>query len=316
MALQIPDQLKADVPQTLFGKLLASTPVVLAVVATLLAGLASSEMTKAQYDRSLGAQQQSKAGDQWSFFQAKRLRGAYQSSTVELLTNLSQVRPFDPAALRTVAPSNPDLAAALNSDAGKQALDCLQHAQVPPVPAPSPMDPKVKAALDGLARLVPDAQMTALLAPVSDAMLETALDQAESQTEALDKATSPVNAAINQFDTALSRLPAPDSPTASSPNRDFTAARLQYTAVRYETEARLNQAIANLYELQVRKSNISAERHHKRSLQFFIGMLAAQLGVIVATFALAAKQRNLLWSLAAAVGLIAIAFAIYVYLYI
>jgi hypothetical protein len=316
MALAIPDQLKAGVPQTFFGKLLAATPVVLAVVATLLAGLASSEMTKAQYDRSLGAQQQSKAGDQWSFFQAKRLRGAYQSSTAELLTTLSQVRPLDPAALQSAAQANSDLAAVLRSDDAKLALGCLQRASVPDLPPAHPADPKVQAALDGLDHLVPDDRMAALLAPVSDQLLETALTQAESRTETLDNVTSPVNAAIDKLNAVLSRLPAPDSPAAPSLSRDFAAARLRYTAARYETEARLNQAIANLYELQVRKSNLSAVRHHDRSQQFFIGMLAAQLGVIVATFALAAKQRNLLWSLAAVVGLIAVAFAIYVYLYI
>jgi len=78
----------------------------------------------------------------------------------------------------------------------------------------------------------------------------------------------------------------------------------------------LNQAIANLYELQVRKSNTSAERHHARSQRFFLGMLAAQLGVIVSTFAHGARNRNLLWSLAAAAGVLAIVFAIYVYLYV
>jgi hypothetical protein len=45
-------------------------------------------------------------------------------------------------------------------------------------------------------------------------------------------------------------------------------------------------------------------------------MLAAQLGVIVSTLAMAARKRNLLWSIAAAAGLVAIAFAIYVYLYV
>ena len=78
----------------------------------------------------------------------------------------------------------------------------------------------------------------------------------------------------------------------------------------------MNQTIANLYELQVRKSNFSAERHHARSQKFFFGMLGAQLGVIVSTFAMAARNRNLLWSLAAAAGVLAIAFAIYVYLYV
>jgi hypothetical protein len=105
-------------------------------------------------------------------------------------------------------------------------------------------------------------------------------------------------------------------PSGGSLTRDFTAARLRYAALRYEVEARLNQAIANLYELQVRQSNISAERHHDRSQRFFFGMLAAQLGVIVSTLAMAARQRNLLWAVAAAAGLLAIAFAIYVYLYV
>jgi hypothetical protein len=55
---------------------LTTTPIVLAVVATFLAGQSSSEMTRAQYHRSLASQNQSKAGDQWAFFQAKRNRGS------------------------------------------------------------------------------------------------------------------------------------------------------------------------------------------------------------------------------------------------
>ena len=45
MKTEIPDALKQGVPQTMWGKILVSTPVVMTVVATLLAGLASSEMT-------------------------------------------------------------------------------------------------------------------------------------------------------------------------------------------------------------------------------------------------------------------------------
>src|SRR5436853_7188981 len=97
---QVPDELKADVPPGIFGKILAATPVVMAVVATMLAGLASSEMTRAQYDRSLAAQQQSKAGDQWSFFQAKRLRGAYQQNTADLVQSLTEVHPLETDAIR------------------------------------------------------------------------------------------------------------------------------------------------------------------------------------------------------------------------
>lgn len=75
MKLKIPDALKADMPQTMWGRILAATRAVMALVATLPAGVACGEMTRAQYDPSLAARQQSKAGDQWGHFQAKRLRG-------------------------------------------------------------------------------------------------------------------------------------------------------------------------------------------------------------------------------------------------
>ena len=44
-------------------------------------------------------------------------------------------------------------------------------------------------------------------------------------------------------------MPAGASAASSSLTRDFTAARLKYAELGYEVEARLNQAIANLYEL-------------------------------------------------------------------
>src|SRR5436190_8176106 len=100
MKIKIPDELKTDVLQTVWRKILTATPVVMTVVATALAGLASSEMTRAQYDRSLAAQQQSKAGDQWSYFQAKRLRGAMQHSTLDLLQSTTQVHPLTEAAVK------------------------------------------------------------------------------------------------------------------------------------------------------------------------------------------------------------------------
>jgi hypothetical protein len=67
MALDITDALKADVPQSAWGKVPAATPVIMTVIATLLAGLASSKMTRAQYDRSLAAQPQNKASVEWGF---------------------------------------------------------------------------------------------------------------------------------------------------------------------------------------------------------------------------------------------------------
>src|SRR6185436_1188583 len=88
--------------------------------------------------------------------------------------------------------------------------------------------------------------------------------------------------------------------------RDFAELRLRYSSLRYDAEAAPNRTIAALCEVQVRQSNLSAERHHRRSQRFFHGMLSAQAAVIIATFAMAARQRNLLWSAAAAAGLAAV----------
>ena len=96
-------------------------------------------------------------------------------------------------------------------------------------------------------------------------------------------------------------------------NNDFKAARHAYTARRYRNEARYNQAAAELYEVQVRKSGLLSERHRIRSRQFFYCMLTAQAAVTIATLALAMRRKSILWSLATLAGMIAVSFGVYVY---
>ncbi|MGA2440662.1 MAG: DUF4337 family protein [Tepidisphaeraceae bacterium] len=86
--------------RTTWETVLVSTPIILTVVATVLAGLSSSEMSSAQYFRSLAAQMQSKASDQWGYFQAKRLRAEQCANTLQVLQNLAQPAPFDARDLR------------------------------------------------------------------------------------------------------------------------------------------------------------------------------------------------------------------------
>src|SRR5881394_3979773 len=182
MKVTLPEELKKDAPPSTFGKVLTATPVAMAVVATMLAGLASSEMTKAQYDRSLAAQQQSKAGDQWSFFQAKRLRGAYQRNTADLLQAMAEVRPLEPKALKNLAEQLPnapeatklktDLLSVLESPAGQQSLGMLQKGELPLNRADTAVAPQIKAALDAVESLKPDPEVAASLAAVSNQALE------------------------------------------------------------------------------------------------------------------------------------------------
>ena len=336
MAIKIPDELKADIPLTPWGKVLSSTPIVMTVIATMLAGLASSEMTRAQYDRALAAQQQSKAGDQWGFFQAKRLRGAVQHNALDILQATADVRPLEATTVRKsieelAAQAGPagaeeirkQILSALDSPDGRQTLAVLEKGELPGSVIAPTVDPKIKSALDAVESLKPEPELLAAIGLLDDPGILAAIHAARDKTQELDTLLKPVNQTIDQLEKLLSRqlavLAAAGSPGAvqtRSMNRDFTAARLRYTALRYETEARLNQSIASLMELQVRRSNITAERHHNRSQRFFFGMLGAQMAVIISTFAVAARKRNLLWSLAAAAGLAAIVFAIYVYVFL
>jgi hypothetical protein len=291
--IQIPENLKADLPPNKFGKILGATPIIMTVIATMLAGLASSEMTKAQYDRAMAAQLQSKAGDQWSYFQAKKLRSAAARNTLDLLAAAADVAPLEPSGL---------------PGADAATIAALTKDQLPEA-VPAKLDDNVQAASEAVENSKPEPEIAAALAKVKPAQLAESLVAAHAAATAFDNATKPINKASDKFDETLMT-------GDRRAFRDFSAARLRYTASRYDAEARLNQAVANVYELQVRQNNYSAEKHHRRSAKFFYGMLAAQMAVIISTFAIAARQKNFLWSIAAAAGTAAVGFAAYVYLYV
>src|SRR5947209_5844344 len=93
----------AEPPKPPAERALAAVPVVLTVMATILAGLSSSEMTQSMYFRSLAAQNQAKAGSQWGLFQAKRIRGTTMESSGELIRALADPPVLDAVKLRTAA---------------------------------------------------------------------------------------------------------------------------------------------------------------------------------------------------------------------
>jgi hypothetical protein len=289
--IQIPEELKQDLPHSLWGKILGATPIVMTVIATMLAGLASSEMTKAQYDRAYAAQLQSKAGDQWGFFQAKKLRATFARNSFDLLAATAEIPELTPANL---------------PGAGELTVKAFIKGEMP-VSQPAILADNIKAALHAMENSTSDAEIAQKVTAVKPEALKAALADARNATAEFDAATAPINKDSDRLDIQLMKG---DKPVF----RAFCAARLRYNADRYDHEARLNQAVAYIYELQVRQNNIAAEKHHARSKNFFFGMLAAQLAVIVSTFAMAARKKSLLWSLAAAAGAAAVGFSIYVYL--
>jgi hypothetical protein len=157
---------------------------------------------------------------------------------------------------------------------------------------------------------VPDDELQPRLRATKPETVAAAIRAAQADVRAFDERLQPVVTGGDRLGEAI------DASGQPNLRREFARLRLAYSAMRYDAEAGLNRAVANLHEIQVRQSNLQAERHHRRSLQFFYGMLGAQAAVIIATFAMAARQRNLLWSLAAAAGLGAVTFAAYVFLYL
>lgn len=299
MSQKLPEALKADLPQNNWGKTLAATPVVMTVIATLLAGLASSEMTRAQYDRAMAAQLQSKAGDQWNYFQAKKLRAAMQRSTLDLLTATESVRRV-PTVVSTLAADDP-------------ARSALEQGAVPSLPPMADHPAPIKAALEALDKQLPESEVLVHVMKVDDGVLDATLVAARARVTEFEALIRPMTAAVDKIE-ATTAFAASNDSEAKAASRDIMAARLRFTSSRYEAEAKLNQAIGGLLEIAVRRANLSGERHHVKSQRFFYGMLGAQVAVIVATLAVAARQRNFLWGIAAIAGLAATAFAAYVYI--
>lgn len=306
MKAEIPADIKATLPEGKWGKILGMTPVIMTVVATLLAGLSTSEMTRAQYVRALAAQQQSKAGDQWAFFQAKRLRGAIQAGALDTAQlTVGDLTP-DAARLRAFAATLPDSAPLL------AALDTLLSGQLPPQAAAPALAPEIRAAFEAIERNAPEAAIAEAVRAIASAALADALRAAQDHARSFDATLHPI---VTQGDRLGEAIDA-SAAAKQSLGRDFAILRLSYSSMRYDAEAKLNQSIARLYDVQVRQTNLTAERHQHRSTRFFYGMLGAQAAVLVSTFAIAARRRSLLWSLAASAGLVAVSFAAYVYLFL
>lgn len=332
MSIKVPEQLKSDLPHTLMGRVMGATPVVMAVLSTLLAGLASSEMTKAQYDRSLAAQEQSKAGDQWSFFQAKKLRAALHRNTLDLLAATTHGDEFDSPALRQSIDALPATGVApeaakvrgqlvdwLKAAEAAEAFTLLQGGEFKGVGPVEMTDPQIRAALAALERQASDEEILRLSGAIDREGLERELAAGRARSQAFDVGLKPIVTFVDRGESLLARersllAATPSGLAAESLHRGFTVLRLRFAARRYDAEARLNQGVAGLLELQVRQSNLSAARHQKRSGRFFYAMLAAQTAVIAATFSLASAWRKILWGASLVLGLGGLAFGLFVFL--
>lgn len=206
-------------PKGRWGAILATTPIVMTVLATVFAGLSSSEMTQAMFHRSLASQQQSKAGDQWAFFQAKRGRGTVLESNIELLQTLARAEPLNSKAIpATLARLSSIISASsLSATEKMQALAKLKALQdkfapfldseyevhwsmltsgpLPKIDIPKLHDPTVQkqldAALESIALKKNEEEIYQLVKQLSPAVVEEAIRSAERTSEQFSQSCEP-----------------------------------------------------------------------------------------------------------------------------
>jgi hypothetical protein len=352
-----------DKKRTLWDKTVVSTPIILTVVATVLAGISSSEMSNAQYYRSLAAQMQSKVSDQWGYYQAKRIRAQQCDSTLQILTTMTPSTPFDPKDLQdmtsrladqmkqsstvaaALAPSG-DAVASLSTQFGKLPADqVLQFgkADAPTIQDHSIATPQIQGLLTAMdSHATSDADVETQAGAISQSDLdqaisvasdnsgafETAAAQAAKDRESIASIFSQISQQVWGFERSARRIAADNGikdldpvvaavhDLATQLRVTLTSAQLRFESNRQTQDARYNEVLAQLYEIVVHHDSFASDRHRDRSKKFFYGMLAAQGGVTIATFALALERRSWLWGLAASAGLAAVTFAAYVYMFV
>jgi hypothetical protein len=374
--------------RSLFETVVLSTPVMLTVIATFILGRSSSEMTQAQYQRSVAGQNQSKVGDQWAFFQAKRIRGDVHEQAADMLLAL-KADPFTP---HTLVDAAEDMLREMrtvqlpaDSEAGKQlralekkaetSLEQIKIAVNPPktgwkgkaitltpenvktafdallaYPSAKPEKPdisgidkdqlaKLDAVLDDIRKGKPEKDLAQKTLEIEPATVDAAMERAKANAAAIQQRGKSIDIVLEEFDAmvenqaalarefrrvAMQAVTAKKLVVDQAPfdrmrdltaklRGDYKAARHNFTAQRYEDDARTNQDAAYLYEVYVLQSSARSDNHLKRSLGFMIAMLVAQVGVTVGSLAMMLKYRFPVWAIAALSGFMAIALGAYVY---
>jgi len=314
-------------------------------VATILAGLSSGAMTRSQYYRSLAAQDQAKASDQWGYYQAKKMRSVNAGNTMDLLAATGIVGSLDPQELRSLSGK---IAAAVHSDAANE-LDARMktllgdeksvmafagvEGKLPAVVDQTIEEVPVRDAMRAIAMGATDADLAGLMRQIKGSDLVDATATANGNLTHFDEAVKPIGDVLDGLHTTLAELrevveskqgpldaaagtnPAELLTDLTTAQASVDAARLRFEMARYQREAEYNGSVAAILEVEIRQAGAISDRDRKRSGNFFYGMLAAQAGVTIATLAMAVKQKNLFWSLAAMAGAVAVAFSGYIYMF-
>lgn len=297
----------ADAPEEPKGwleKLGAALPVGLTALATVFAGMSTGALQQAMYWKSQSAQDQAKATNQWTLAGFKRDRALVMQSTAAQLRAMSG---YSLASFSVPVDAKPELT---------RAVEWLTQNGPPRADLPKIEDPAIVELLDAIRTREPEQDMLKKATKVKFESINKTIDDAEKANEQLDKDWDPSVKAAAALVADESKVPA-DDPKREEKLSNATAAQaagFEMEQRRYRAESTLNQGIGYLYEARVKITSAESDKHRQKSQNFFLAMLAAQIGATISAMALARRQKSALWLFASIVGLISIGYGGYVFL--
>jgi hypothetical protein len=189
-----------------------------------------------------------------------------------------------------------------------RALSWLIKRDGPPRTSPPEItDEHIKALRKAIEDRAPEAELLQIAAKVDMAAINKAIDDTERFAADTDKEWGPTISAAAEFASSNDPKHA-DSPKNRAARQ---AAGFDLEERRYRAESRLNQAIGFLYDIRVKVSSATSDKHRKKSELLGYAMLVAQIGAVAASLALARKRGLSLWLVAALIGLVALGFGGY-----
>lgn len=209
-----------DRPEGASNTILNMTPVVLTVLATIFAGVSSSEMTQSMFYRALAAQEQSKSGDEWAFFQTKRIRGTslemssqlldsfthpysfnsdyFHATTAQMISALDKTPGSSSATARsTIESAQKQYDSLLANKSNSSSLQLLTTEKIPEVPNEELPDKTVREQIKSLVKDIEERKTESATANdvrrLKAADIDEATSIAEHNAATFDKACEPVN---------------------------------------------------------------------------------------------------------------------------
>jgi hypothetical protein len=280
-----------------FGAILA---VALAALATVFAGMSAAALQRSMYWKAQAAQDQSKSTNQWSLFGFKRDRSMImQTNAAGLMAACDYEKPTF-----TLSSDKAE------NEIYKTAKTWLEGKGPGQIPLPKIENEKITALMKAIEERQPEHDLEKLGAEISH-------DSTKKHPLAVIPSHVTITDEINALENANAKTDTEWKPITRAANElaksgeggkartARQAAIFEMEQRRYRAEADVNVKLGQLYDARVIISSAESDKFYTRSTLLSYASMITQVGVVLASLALA-RKGSMLWILAAIIGIVAI----------